>query len=264
VEFSYRGDEVAAQAMTGAVRYDISLDPASGRWYLDASWTVPARHAPPLEELRRHPVIAVDLNVGHLAAAVVTPDGNVAGTPFTVPLDLAGLPAATRDGRLRAAITGLIATARAHGARAVVIEDLDFTEARAEGRERHGSRPSHGKRGRAFRRAVAGIPTAQFRDRLVQMTCNAGLSVIAVDPAYTSRWGAEHWLAPLRQHHPELTGHHAAALVTGRRALGHRARRRAGVTGADQRISRRRAAPEHPAASALPGTAEPARPRGSP
>ena len=38
VVFSYRGDEVAAQAATGAVRYDITLDPARGRWYLDATW----------------------------------------------------------------------------------------------------------------------------------------------------------------------------------------------------------------------------------
>jgi hypothetical protein len=144
VQFPYRGDEVAAQTVTGAIRYDISLDPASGRWYLDASWkTAPAPPAS-LGELRHHPVIAVDVNAGHLAAAVVTPDGNVTGTPFTVPLDLAGLPAATRDGRLRNAITGLIATARQHGARAIVIEDLDFTEARAEGRERHDSRPARG------------------------------------------------------------------------------------------------------------------------
>ncbi len=35
--FSYRGDEVAAQAATGAVRYDISCDPARDRWYIDAS-----------------------------------------------------------------------------------------------------------------------------------------------------------------------------------------------------------------------------------
>jgi hypothetical protein len=59
------------------------------------------------------------------------------------------------------------------------------------------------------------------------LTCNVGLAVIAVDPAYTSRWAAQHWLAPLRRHHPELTGHHAAALVVGRRGLGLRARRRA-------------------------------------
>jgi hypothetical protein len=198
VAFSYRGDEVAAQAATGAVRYDITLDPASGRWYLDGSWKTAPRLVPPLAELRRFPVISVDLNAGHLAVAVVAPDGNVAGVPFTVPLELAGRPAATRDGRLRAAISTIIAAARQHGARAIVIEDLNFTQARAEGREHRGSRPSRGKRGRGFRRLVSGIPTGKLRDRLVQMTYNAGLSVIVADPAYSSRWGAVHWLAPLR------------------------------------------------------------------
>ena len=152
-----------------------------------------------------------------------------------------------RGGEVAAqAATGLVATARQHGARAIVIENLDFAEARAEGRERHESRPARGRRGKAFRRMVAGIPTGKLRDRLVQMTANAGLAVIAVDPAYTTRWGAEHWLAPLQHNHPELTGRHAAALVTGRRALGHRARRRAGVTGGGQRTSRRGAAPRAP------------------
>jgi hypothetical protein len=229
VEFGYRGDEVAAQARGGAVRYDISRDPARGRWYIDASWTIQPRPAPSLDELRRHPVVSVDANAGHLEAAVLAPDGNVAGTPFTIPLDLTGLPAAARDGRLRAAISILIATARRHDARSIVIEDLDFAEARAEGRERSGNRPSRGRRGRAFRRAVSGIPAGKLRDRLTQMTANADLSVVVVDPAYTSRWATEHWLRPLREHHPEATGHHAAALVTGRRGLGHRARRR--VTG---------------------------------
>jgi hypothetical protein len=227
VEFSYRGGEVAAQAATGAIRYDITFTPASGRWHIDASWKTAPGPVPSLEDLRRHPVVAVDANVGHLAVAVVAADGNVTGTPGTVPLDLAGLPAATRDGHLRAAISGLIATARDHGARAIVIEDLDFPGARAEGRERTGNRPSRGRRGRGFRRAVCGIPTGKLRDRLVQMAANAGLHVIVADPAHTSKWGAQYWLAPLRQHHPETTGHHAAALVTGRRGLGHRARRSA-------------------------------------
>jgi hypothetical protein len=227
VEFTYRGDEVAAQCAAGAIRYDISFDPDRGRWYLDASWNTAAPLAVSLDDLREHPVVAVDVNAGHLAVAVVAADGNIIGTPVTVPLDMAGLPAATRDGRLRAAVSGLIATARRHGARAVAVEDLNFAAARDEGRERHGSRPSRGGRGRAFRRAVAGIPAGKFRDRLVQMTASAGLHVIVADPAYTSRWGAEHWLAPLRQHHPRLTGHHAAALVIGRRGLGFRARRRA-------------------------------------
>jgi hypothetical protein len=229
VAFSYRGDEVAAQAATGAIRYDISHDPARGRWHIDASWTTAPAPAPSLDDLQEHPVVAVDVNAGHLAAAVIAADGNILGTPATIGLDLTGLPAATRDGHLRAVISGIIATARRHGARAIVTEGLDFAEARAEGRERHGSRPSRGGRGRAFRGAVAGIPTGKLRDRLVQMASNAGLSVVVIDPAYTSRWAAEHWLAPLREHRPKTTGHHAAALVIGRRGLGHRARRR--VTG---------------------------------
>jgi hypothetical protein len=161
--FEHRGDEVAAQAATGAVRYDICHDPVRGRWYIDASWKIPARPAPSLEALCGAPVIAVDVNAGHLAVAVVAPDGNVTGTPFTIPLQLAGLPAATRDGHVRAAVTQLITTAREHGARAVVIENLDFTEARAEGRDRTGNRPARGRPGRGFRRLIAGIPTARFR-----------------------------------------------------------------------------------------------------
>ncbi len=192
------------------------------------------------------------MNAGHLAVAVVTPDGNVAGTPFTVRLEVAGLPATARDGRVRAAISHLIATARDAGARAVVIENLDFAEGRAEGREHVGNRPSRGKRGRGFRRMIAGIPTARLRDRLVQMTANAGLRVIVVDPAYTSRWGGQHWLPLLRQHHPEASGHHAAALVIGRRGHGHRARNRA--TG-------NRAAPEDAARPAQARTGKPPKAR---
>jgi hypothetical protein len=248
VEFAYRGDEVAAQATSGAVRYDISFDPQRGRWYLDASWRVPPRPAPGLEDVRGHRLLAVDLNHDHLAAWTLTPDGNPAGPPVTIPLALTGLPASQRDGRLRAAITGLIRTAREHGCAAIAVEDLRFTDGREQGRERYGSRPSRGKRGRAYRRMLAGIPTGKFRDRLVQMAANAGLAVIAVDPAYTSRWGAEHWLAPLREQDTVTTGHHAAAVVIGRRAHGHTARRREGVTSGGQRTARRRAAPTAPTA----------------
>jgi IS605 OrfB family transposase len=158
----------------------------------------------------------------------------------------------------------LIATAKARGARAIVIEDLDFAEARAEGRERAGSRPSRGRRGRDFRRAVSGIPTGKLRGRLVQMTANAGLSVIVIDPAYTSRWGAEHWLRPLREHHPKATGHHAAALVIGRRGLGHRARRRATGNQTAPEEAARPAQARPRTTTPPPGTAprKPAAPRG--
>lgn len=226
VAFPYRGDEVAAQATTGAVRYDIAFAPEKGRWYLNASWKIPTPEIPRLDQIRARRVLAVDVNAAHLAAMVVDPSGNALGRPLTVPLALAGLPTNTRNGHLRQAISALLARARANGCRAIVIENLDFTEARGVGRERSGNRPARGGRGRSFRRLVAGIPTAKFRQWLVQMATNAGLVVIAVDPAYTSRWGAEHWLGSLRDVSVDASGHHAAALVIGRRGLGQRARRR--------------------------------------
>lgn len=166
VTFAHRGDEVAAQAATGAVRYDISFDPDKRRWYLDASWKSDAGAGTALDDLRAGPVLAVDVNKDHLAGWVVSPDGNPVGAPITVTLDLAGLPSGTRDGRLRAAISELVRTAKAHGCGAFVIEDLGFTGARDLGREHSGRRPSRGGRGRAFRAMVPGIPDGpQHRGR---------------------------------------------------------------------------------------------------
>jgi hypothetical protein len=229
VMFPHRGGEVAAQASSGTVRYDITYDPGRGRWYLDASWKTGSGSTLSLPVLRCHPVLAVDLNAGHLACWVINPDGNPVGRPITVSLDLSGLPASTRDGRLRAAISQLLGIATGHGCQAIIIENLEFGQARAEGRERAERRPSRGQRGRAFRRLIAGIPTRRFRDRLTQMASNRGVAVVAVDPAYTSTWAAQHWLAPLNHHFSPtaISGHHAAAVVIGRRGLGQRARRTA-------------------------------------
>ena len=226
VAFSYRGDEVAAQAASGAVRYDVTFDPAKARWYLHASWKCAVKQPAAIDELRGHPVLGVDVNAGHLAAMVVDKAGNPVGQPITVPLPQSGLTANTRDGHLREAISGLIKTAEHHDCRAIVIENLDFSDAREMGREQTGRRPSRGKRGRTFRRLVSGIGTAKFAGRLIQMASNAGLAVIAVDPAYTSMWGAEHWLGALQEISSDASGHHAAALVIGRRGLKQRARRR--------------------------------------
>jgi transposase len=221
------------QVLTGSVRYDISYDPSRRRWYLDASWALPRTSIPGLAELATSRIVAVDLNAGHLACWVVDPAGNPVGQPHTIPLALDGLGTATRDGRLRAAISQLIAFARAHECRVLAIEHLDFGDVRAIGRERLG----RGRRGKRVRRRVSGIPTGRFRDRLVQMCANQGLWVLAVNPAYTSRWGRQYWLSPLQQRTSTATVHHAAAVVIGRRALGHRARRRPHVPTGDRRIA---------------------------
>jgi hypothetical protein len=71
------------------------------------------------------------------------------------------------------------------------------------------------------------------------MASNRGLAVVAVDPRWTSVWGGRYWQAPLQARYPksELTRHHAASMVLGRRALGLGARRRPGTLDADRRIS---------------------------
>jgi len=224
VAFPYRGDEVAAQTVAGAVRYDIRYDPVKGRWYLDASWSVSDAVGASMDGAG---VVGVDLNEGHLAGSVLDAAGNPYGRPWSVRVDLAGLPTSTRDGRLRSAISEVLRRAASAGCKAIVIENLDFEADKATSKETHG----RGRRGRRFRRTVHGLPVARFRDRLVQMAANAGISVIAVDPAYTSRWGAEHWQVALQTNHPtlQISRHHAASVVIARRGLGHKARRRTGV-----------------------------------
>jgi hypothetical protein len=235
VAFPYRGDEVAAQAASSAVRYDITLDPERRRWHLAASWTVDPEPLPSVEQAVAGGVVAVDLNADHLACWTIDRHGNPVGGPVTIPLELDGLPASTRDGHLRAAISEVCALARSRGVQAVTIEDLGFADARASGRETLG----RGRRGKRLRRTIAGIPTGRFRERLVQLAHNQGLWVVAEDPAYTSVWGGRYWQAPLQQRHPTtiVTRHHAASVVIGRRALGLRARRRAGILDGDQRIT---------------------------
>jgi hypothetical protein len=227
VRFSYRADDWAAQVASGAVRYDIAYQPDRGRWYCSASWKRSAPPAVTVQQAVAGGLLAVDLNAGHLACWQVDRHGNPVGMAIDIPLMLDALPASTRDGRLRGAISALLDLAVQRGCTAIGIEDLDFIDARQVGREQLG----RGRRGKRFRRVVAGIPTRQFRDRLTQMATNRGIAVVAMDPGWTSKWGATYWQRPLQIRYPnrKITRHHAACVVLGRRALGLPARRRSGV-----------------------------------
>jgi IS605 OrfB family transposase len=167
----------------------------------------------------------VDLNADHLATCVLDRAGNPIGQPTTIPVATAGLAASHRDGRVRAAITALLDHAEQQCCGAVVVENLDFADACATGRETLG----RGKRGKWLRRTVAGIPTRRFRTRLTSMAARRGIGVIGVDAAYTSKWGNQHWRKPLQQQTSDpatVTAHHGAAAAIGRRGLGLAIRRR--------------------------------------
>jgi hypothetical protein len=220
-KFSYRRDEWLARITGGKpVSYTITRKPGRGGVYLTAAWAAKPE-TPDSEGYVAGPVVGVDLNDGHLAVRRLDAHGNPAGRPERIGFSLAG-STARRDAQVRHAITRLIHYTRRHHITSIAVEDLNFADARATGRETMG----RGQRGKRFRKTVAGIPTAVFRDRLTAQACRQGIALWAVNPAYTSAWGDQHWRKPYKN----VTRHEAAATVIGRRAQGHKARRREGVT----------------------------------
>lgn len=217
VSFPYRGEEWCDR-VTGnrAVAYRIHLDVQRDRWYIDASWTRKELPAVPLDALRDGGVIGIDLNADHLAAWRLDRQGNPLGAPRRFDYELSG-SAPHRDAQIRHALTRMLHWAQDSGAQAVAVEDLDFTDSKT--REKCGGN-------KRFRQVISGIPTGKLRARLVSMCAEAGIGIIAVDPAYTSKWGARYWQKPLSTSRRRVTRHEAASVAIGRRALGHRIRRR--------------------------------------
>ncbi|MGP8300269.1 IS200/IS605 family accessory protein TnpB-related protein [Streptomyces inhibens] len=229
VRFKHRGEEWADRiAANRAVAYRIHLDLERGRWYLTASWTRPVVKTIPLETARAHGVIGVDTNADHFAAYQLDVHGNPVGEPQQFFYDLSGTTT-HRDAQVRHAITQLLHWAKRCGVAAVGIEDLDFAAEKT--REKHG-------RKKRFRQLISGIPTGKLKARLVSMASEMGLAIVAVDPAYTSQWGDQHWRKPLTSNKRNMTRHDAASVAIGRRALGHPIRRRTAPPRDDQRDRR--------------------------
>ena len=227
-QFAYRGDEWLARITGGRpVSYAVTRKPGRAGVYLTAAWCLELEsfgsRDQALDSWMRAagPVVGVDLNDGHLAVRQLDTHGNPVGRPERIQFSLTG-SAGRRDAQVRHAITRLIRYTRRHGNSAIAVEDLNFADARATGRETMG----RGRRGKRFRKTVTEIPTALFRARLTAQTSKHGIPLYAVNPAYTSAWGDQHWRRPYQN----VTRHQAAATVIGRRAQGHKARRREGVT----------------------------------
>ncbi len=93
--------------------------------------------------------------------------------------------------------------------------------------------------------AVADWQAGRVRARLVSMAAEHGLSIVAVDPAYTSLWGAQHWQKPLTTRHRKMSRHDAAGIAIGRRALGHPIRDGVSPARTELRARGRTAPPPH-------------------
>ena len=215
--FPHRGQKWADRVEANrAVAYRIHYDTGRGRWYVDASWQIPPTRTIPLEAALVDGVIGVDTNADHLAAWRLDTHGNPMGRPRRFFFDLSR-GAQHRDAQVRHALTRLLNWARTCGVKAIAVEDLDFQAEKT--REKHG-------RNRRFRQLISGMPTGKLRARLTSMADTTGIAVIAVDPAYTSKWGAQHWQKPMAGPTRRTTRHDAASIAIGRRAQGHPIRRR--------------------------------------
>ncbi|MFE3217167.1 IS200/IS605 family accessory protein TnpB-related protein [Streptomyces antimycoticus] len=248
VGFRHRGEQWADRvAANRAVAYRIQYDVERDRWYLTASWQTPPVRAVPLEAVRSGGLVGVDTNADHLAAWHLDIHGNPVGAPRRFDYDLTGC-ASHRDAQARHALIRLLHWAKRYGA-AIAIEDLNFQAEKT--REKHGRR-------KRFRRLISGMPVSRLRGRLVSMAAELGITVVSVDPAHTSRWGAQHWQKSLTGKRRKTTRHHAAAVAIGRRALGHPIRRRTAPPPHDR--SDRAGHRTVQAASGIPGREE-TRPR---
>ncbi|WP_323180735.1 IS200/IS605 family accessory protein TnpB-related protein [Streptomyces sp. NBC_00638] len=158
-----------------------------------------------LEAARAGGLIGVDTNADHFSACCLDQHGNPVGDPQRFWYDLTG-SADHRHAQLRHALSQLLRRATRIGVTAVAVEDLDFSDGKT--RERFGRR-------KRFRQLIHGIPTGKVKARLVNMAAEHGISLIAVDPAYTSKWGAEHWKTPLTSKKRAMTRHDAAGIAIG-------------------------------------------------
>ncbi|WP_330332278.1 transposase [Streptomyces sp. NBC_00536] len=217
VAFAHRGQEWGDRIEANrAVAYRVHLDVERGRWYLTASWQRPVVRTVPLAAARAQGMVGVDTNADHFAAYRLDAHGNPVGDPRRFFYDLSGT-ADHRDAQIRHAIAQVLHWAKRCGVTAIAIENLDFTAEKT--REKHGRR-------KRFRQLISGIPTGKLKARLVSMAAEMDLSIVAVDPAYTSMWGDQHWRKPLATPRRKMTRHDAASVAIGRRALGHPIRRR--------------------------------------
>jgi len=152
----------------------------------------------------RHGVVAVDLNVDHLAVTLVDDWGNPIAR-----LKLGFPEAGTDEGRAAVLIGDsvgaicLLARSRGYG---IAVEDLEFSKKKAGLRD-YG--PAHARR-------LSSFAYAKFF-QVLQARCERdGVNLAKVNPAYTSVIGRMKYARGRA-----MSPHHAAALVIGRVAQGY-------------------------------------------
>ena len=242
-----------------AVGYQINYDADVGRWLLTVSWTrtkkprkataaADAANAAAGTSIQtaandataddvavscyRQRCVGIDLNAGHIDAFILDQYGNPVGRPIFYEIPQQG----TTEQRRERVCETLHRLCREHLLHADIhhaaIEALNFADIAAQGRNGPKRR---GAAGRTTRRKTLSIPTSKFTYHAAAVFNSYGIAVVAVDPAYTSRWGAREWQPALNSSRKQAgTRHSASSVVIGRRSQGHDPWRSPGVSRHDQ------------------------------
>ena len=169
--------------------------------------------------------IGVDVNVDHLALALIDPSGNPVQA-WRVGLPLRNLPSGRRDAIIGDAIAAVFRILREQeairGPISLAVEDLDFGE-----KKREMSRSAKRRPGR--NRTLSSFAYSKILGGLTRRAAREGVHVSVVNPAYTSLIGEANWAGRYG-----LTRHQGAAV-----AIARRSHNRPGMTAMSERVNRK-------------------------
>ena len=161
------------------------------------------RYQPAKITCNTHGAIGVDMNVDHLAVCNIDAAGNLLHA-FNLPYELKGMTSEQRASVLGDVVKALTDYAQAEK-KNIVIEDLDFSKLKSN---------LKAGIGKPYNEMISSFAYKQMRT-LIQSRCfDKGLSLITVDPAYTSVIGKIKYYPRFR-----LTSHQAASMVIARRGF---------------------------------------------
>ena len=209
VDFRYGQTELMDALTRGAALTWLFFRDEQGRWHAHVTMNVPNA---PLVTSVHNGVLSIDLNIDHLAVVTLNPMGSVTGRmKFKFP------DSRVLHGRAQAmmgdAVAALCNHARKHGL-AVACEELNFQHKKAD---LHKFSAEHARK-------LSGFAYSQFFQMLQRRCARHGIHLCTVNPAYTSQVGrlkyAHHATSRMRCAGLNMSVHHAAAVVIGRKAMG--------------------------------------------